>query len=77
MFALLPTSSSKIKAKWSGPFPLVEVLSNNNYKLDVGGRQGVLHINQLRKFAERENERSPQTDPDLRVNNNVPRLRAT
>jgi len=27
---------------------------SNYYKLDFGGRQGVLHINQLRKFVERQ-----------------------
>jgi len=61
VLVLLPTSSSKIKAKWSGPFPLVEVLPNNNYKLEFGGRQAVLHINQLRTFVERESEGPPQT----------------
>ena len=61
VLVFLPTSSSKIKAKLSGPFSVVEVLANNNYKLDFGGRQGVLHINQLRKFVERENEGPPQT----------------
>ena len=61
VLVLLPTSSSKIKAKWSGPFPLVEVLPNNNYKLEFGGRQAVLHINQLRTFVECESEGPPQT----------------
>ena len=59
VLVFLPTSSSKIKAKWSGPFPVIEVLRNNNYKLDFGRRQGVLHINQLRKFVERQNDDGP------------------
>ena len=44
-----------------GALPSCRGLPNNNHKLDFGGRQAVLHINQLRTFVERESEGPPQT----------------
>ena len=49
---LLPTSSSKLLAKWQGPYPVLRKLGPVTYEIamfDHGKRKRVLHINMLRK----------------------------
>ena len=49
---LMPTDSNKLTATWQGPYRVVTVGENNNYVLDVKGRQALLHINTLRKYIQ-------------------------
>ena len=53
VFVLLPTSTSKLLAKWQGPYPVLRKLSPVNYELDMFDhtkRRRVFHINMLRKW---------------------------
>ena len=47
----------KLKEAWHGPYPVMERISAVDYRVDIGrGRKKVLHINNLKKHFERENE---------------------
>ena len=49
---LLPANTTKATFAWRGPYPVLEKLPNNNYKLQIGRRQAIFHINSLREFHE-------------------------
>jgi len=51
---LLPTEASKLFAEWRGPYRVLRRCQNNNYVLDVNGREGMMHINSLRRYYSRE-----------------------
>ena len=47
----------KLEEAWQGPFPVTEKLNRVNYRVETSkGRAGVLHINNLKKYHERELE---------------------
>ena len=51
----IPGAAAKLEESWHGPYPVVDVLNRVNYRVNVGkGRSKVLHINNLKKFWERE-----------------------
>ena len=52
VLVLLPSDTSRTVAQWKGPFRVVERVNDVNYKVNVGGRRGVVvyHINLLRKY---------------------------
>ena len=51
----IPGAAAKLQESWHGPYPIEEVLNRVNYRVKVGkGRSKVLHINNLKKFWERE-----------------------
>ena len=49
---LLPTSTNKLLAQWSGPYNVVEVCSPLTYKVDADGVIKKLHINMLKPYME-------------------------
>ena len=52
-----PGLTAKLEESWQGPFPVVEKLNRVNYRVETSkGRAGVLHINNLKKYFEREVE---------------------
>ena len=51
---LLPTSTNKLLAQWSGPFPVSEVCTPRIYKIKIRGQEKKFHINMLKKYLERE-----------------------
>ena len=52
-----PGLIAKLEESWQGPFPVVEKLNKVNYRVETSkGRAGVLHINNLKKYHERELE---------------------
>lgn len=52
---LLPTSTNKLLAQWSGPYKIVEACSPLTYKLEVEGGVRKLHINMLKPYHEAPN----------------------
>ena len=53
---LLPTDTNKLLMKWKGPYVVKERVGLNDYRIDVGGKTKVYHINLLKRFHEREKE---------------------
>jgi len=49
---LLPSDTKKMLAQWKGPFRIVERVNDVNYRVNVGGRRGIVtyHINLLKKY---------------------------
>ncbi|XP_062569214.1 uncharacterized protein LOC134231291 [Saccostrea cucullata] len=52
VLVLLPSDTSRMVAQWKGPFRVTERVNDVNYKVNVGGRRGVVvyHINLLREY---------------------------
>ncbi len=54
---LLPTSSSKLLAKWQGPFEVTRQVGDLNYEVvrtDRSGARQIYHLNLLKKWNEVE-----------------------
>ena len=52
-----PGLTPKLEESWQGPYPVVEKLNRVNYRVETSkGRAVVLHINNLKKYHERELE---------------------
>ncbi len=57
VLVLLPTSSSKLLAKWQGPFEVTRRVGNLNYEVirtDRSGARQIYHLNLLKKWSEVE-----------------------
>uniref|UniRef100_A0A9J8D6N2 Gypsy retrotransposon integrase-like protein 1 n=1 Tax=Cyprinus carpio carpio TaxID=630221 RepID=A0A9J8D6N2_CYPCA len=57
VLVLLPTSSSKLLAKWQGPFEVTQRLGDLNYEVirtDRGNSRQIYHLNLLKKWSEEE-----------------------
>ncbi|XP_072178202.1 uncharacterized protein [Diadema setosum] len=57
VLVLLPSSSNKLLAKWQGPYPVIQKLSDVNYVVEMGDKRKkhrVFHTNMLRVWRERE-----------------------
>ncbi|XP_039513052.1 uncharacterized protein LOC120468602 [Pimephales promelas] len=57
VLVLLPTSSSKLLAKWQGPFEVTRRVGDLNYEVvrtDRGGGRQIYHLNLLKKWVEAE-----------------------
>ena len=48
---LMPDNGTKLMARWCGPFRVLRKLPNNNYHLDIRGREALLHMNSLRRYV--------------------------
>ncbi|XP_072020266.1 uncharacterized protein [Amphiura filiformis] len=53
---LLPTDHNKLIMHWKGPFPVVEKVSQLDYKIDLGTRQQTFHANLLKYYQRRKGE---------------------
>ena len=58
---IMPTHGSKLFARWGGPYTVLKKCRNNNYILDVNGREALLHMNTLRKY-EADTDWNPNVD---------------
>lgn len=56
----MPTDNNKLTAVWQGPYRVIGRGDNNNYILDVNGRQAMLHINALRKYHQDDDDDETQ-----------------
>lgn len=57
MLVLLPTLSSKLLAKWQGPFEITQQVNILDYEVvltDWGGTHQIYHLNLLKKWGEAE-----------------------
>ncbi|KAI7813488.1 hypothetical protein IRJ41_018565 [Triplophysa rosa] len=57
VLVLLPTSSSKLLAKWQGPFEVTRQVGDLDYEVirtDRGGARQIYHLNLLKKWSEEE-----------------------
>ncbi len=57
VLVLLPTSSSKLLAKWQGPFEVTRWIRDLNYEMiqtDRSGAHQIYHLNLLKKWSEVE-----------------------
>ena len=55
MLVLLPSSSSKLLAKWQGPFVVTQRVGDVNYEVvrsDRGGATQIYHLNLLKAWSE-------------------------
>ncbi|XP_033739131.1 uncharacterized protein LOC117326489 [Pecten maximus] len=52
VLVLLPTENAKMLAHWKGPYRVTERVNNVNYKVNVGGRRGIVtyHVNLLKRY---------------------------
>ncbi|XP_033726122.1 uncharacterized protein LOC117315829 [Pecten maximus] len=53
VLVLLPTDNNKLLLQWKGPFDVVEVVNHMDYKVDVGGKIKIYHVNLLKLYVER------------------------
>ena len=65
---LLPTDNIKLTARWQGPYTVLRRGENNNYVLDVNGRQATLHINALRKYHQGDGDNEPTETVNVIIN---------
>jgi hypothetical protein len=54
VLVLLPTDNNKLLLQWKGPFEVIDVLNRMDYRVQVGDKQNVFHINLLKKYEERD-----------------------
>ena len=50
---LLPTDNNKLLMQWKGPFNIIKKVRENDYVLDMNGREKTFHANMLKKYLER------------------------
>ncbi|XP_070191283.1 uncharacterized protein [Littorina saxatilis] len=51
---LRPVKNNKLELTWSGPYKVVEKLNEFDYKIQVGRRTRIYHINLIKEYQERE-----------------------
>ncbi|XP_053400680.1 uncharacterized protein LOC128557380 [Mercenaria mercenaria] len=51
---LLPTNHNKLMLQWKGPYEVVDVVNKMDFKVKVGDKIGLYHINLLKKYEERQ-----------------------
>ncbi|KAK6994766.1 Retrovirus-related Pol polyprotein from transposon 17.6 [Biomphalaria glabrata] len=59
VLVLLPKHTNKLQICWQGPFEVVEKISATNYKVKIGRKQKVFHVNLLKEFLERPSSDAP------------------
>ena len=59
---LMPSHGNKLLSRWCGPYRVLKRCPDNNYILDVNGREALLHMNALRKYETEPD--APQIDAD-------------
>ena len=56
LLILLPTKTNKLLIGWKGPYEVVEKLSRLDYRIKVGRKVKMFHINMLKQYREREDD---------------------
>ena len=51
---LLPTDNNKLLMQWKGPHEVVGIVSKNDYRVKVMGKEKTYHANLLKLYIERE-----------------------
>ena len=67
VFILLPEKHNKLEVAWRGPFEVVEKISDCNYKIKVGHKAKVYHMNMLKQYVPREQSTDDQAEENVAV----------
>ena len=51
---LLPTETSKLTMQWKGPLKVIRLVSQNDYVIDMDGKEKAFHANMLKKYHDRK-----------------------
>ncbi len=54
MLLLLPLEHNKLQVSWRGPFVVTEKKGGQNYRIRVGDKEKLYHVNLLKRYRERE-----------------------
>ena len=61
---LLPTDNNKLIMQWKGPYKIVDRVGATDYKVDYNGKVKVFHINMLKKYFCRDDEKHTKKKED-------------
>lgn len=53
VLVLLPDKTNKLQMLWKGPYVVTDKVNNCDYRVEVGGRERLYHINVLKQYVER------------------------
>ena len=68
---LLPKHTNKLQICWQGPFSVIEKMSPTNYKVKVGNKEKLYHVNLLKRFIERTPTDTPPSLTTIAVAGDV------
>ena len=51
---MLPTDHNKLLLRWEGPYSIEKKVGLTDYRIKVGTRLRLFHVNMLKKYTERE-----------------------
>ena len=58
---LLPTANSKLLLQWKGPFEVLQ-RNGNDYQIQLADRKSTVHVNMLKKYFERTDDKNTSTE---------------
>ena len=61
VLVLLPTEHNKSTLQWKGPYEIIDVINEMDFKINVGGKTKIYHANLLKRYFERQEEDTNQT----------------
>ena len=53
VLVMLPTDHSKLLLHWKGPYTVIEKVGITDYRIEIGDRKRLFHVNMLREYTER------------------------
>ena len=56
---LMPTSHSKMSLTWKGPYTVLQKVGAYTYRIQMGNKKKLFHINLLKEYVEREKINAP------------------
>ena len=54
VLVMLPTDHNKLLLRWEGPYSIEKKVGLTDYRIKVGTRLRLFHVNMLKKYTERE-----------------------
>ena len=51
---MLPTDHNKLMMRWKGPFSITCKVGINDYRIQIGTKERLFHVNMMKKYLERE-----------------------
>ena len=61
---LLPTKHNKLELTWKGPFRVIEQINEMDYRIQMGHKSKVFHINLMKEYLGRQTSASIITEED-------------
>ena len=56
---LQPNKQNILQTQWTGPYPIVQKIHENNYRIKINGKLKIYHANRMKLFIDREEENTP------------------